>query len=158
MFPRHKRSLREWHMPLESSTWRVQTESQPTDVIFLPLTRERGGEGYDEAGGGGRVVTPSRGRAYFRGMAHISRVVICPWPDLCMCLLYVYHCSFPISWIHHRYKFILGVWGRYYKFYYRRSKLGVLTELALTRLALHIIRHYLQLSDCMLATLYIIDI
>ena len=27
---------------------------------------------------------------------------------------------------------------------------GVLTELALTRLALHIIRRYLQLSDCML--------
>ena len=44
-------------MPLESGTWRVQTESQPTDAIFLPLTRAWGGEGYDEAVGGGRVVT-----------------------------------------------------------------------------------------------------
>ena len=49
-------------MLLKSSTCRLQTESQPTDVIFLPLTRARGGEGYDEAGGGGRVVTRA-GRA-----------------------------------------------------------------------------------------------
>ena len=28
-----------------------------TDTIFLPLTRAWGGEGYDEAVGGGRVVT-----------------------------------------------------------------------------------------------------
>ena len=33
-----------------------------TDVIFLPLTRAWGGEGYDEAVGGGRVVTRA-GRA-----------------------------------------------------------------------------------------------
>ena len=49
-------------MPLVSGTWRVQTESQPTDAIFLPLTRVCGGEGYDEAVGGGRVVTRA-GRA-----------------------------------------------------------------------------------------------
>ena len=29
----------------------------PTDVIFLPLTRAWGGDGYDEASGGGQVVT-----------------------------------------------------------------------------------------------------
>ena len=28
-----------------------------TDAIFLPLTRARGGDGYDEAVGGGQVVT-----------------------------------------------------------------------------------------------------
>ena len=33
-----------------------------TDAIFLPLTRAWGGEGYDEAVGGGRVVTRA-GRA-----------------------------------------------------------------------------------------------
>ena len=49
----------------ESSTWRVQTESQPTDVICLPLTRVRGGEGYDEAGWGGRVVTQAGGARVF---------------------------------------------------------------------------------------------
>ena len=58
-------------MLLESSTWRVQTESQPTDVIFLPLTRAWGGEGYDEAGGGGRVVTRA-GRARISEVWHIS--------------------------------------------------------------------------------------
>ena len=33
-----------------------------TDAIFLPLTRAWGGEGYDKAVGGGRVVTRA-GRA-----------------------------------------------------------------------------------------------
>ena len=58
-------------MLLERSTWRLQTESQPTDVIFLPLTRARGGEGYDEAGGGGRVVTRA-GRARISEVWHTS--------------------------------------------------------------------------------------
>ena len=49
-------------MLLKKSTWRLQTESLPTDAIFLPLTRAWGGEGYDEAVGGGRVVTRA-GRA-----------------------------------------------------------------------------------------------
>jgi len=34
-----------------------------TDVIFLPLTRAWGGEGYDEDAGGGQVVTRT-GRAH----------------------------------------------------------------------------------------------
>ena len=37
-----------------------------TDVIFLPLTRAWGGEGCDEAVGGGRVVTRA-GRARIDG-------------------------------------------------------------------------------------------
>ena len=44
-------------MLFKSSTYRLQTESQPTDVIFLPLTRAWGGEGYNETDRGGRVVT-----------------------------------------------------------------------------------------------------
>ena len=45
----------------------AQTESQPTDVIFLPLTRAWGGEGYDKVSGGGRFVTRA-------GHARISEV------------------------------------------------------------------------------------
>ena len=52
-------------MLLESSTSRVQTESQPTDVIFLPLTRARGGEGYNVAAGEGQVVTRT-GRVHIK--------------------------------------------------------------------------------------------
>ena len=58
-------------MLLESSTWRVQTEFQPTDVIFLSLTRAWGVEGYDEAGRGGRVVTLA-GRARISEVLHTS--------------------------------------------------------------------------------------
>ena len=42
-----------------------------TDVIFLPLTRAWGGEGYDEAVGGGRVVTRA-GRARISEVWHAS--------------------------------------------------------------------------------------
>ena len=45
----------------------VQTESHPTDVIFLHLTRAYGGEGYNEVGGGGGVVTRA-------GSARVSKV------------------------------------------------------------------------------------
>ena len=58
-------------MLLKSSTCRLQTESQPADVIFLPLTRVWGGEGYDKAGGGGRVVTRT-GRVRISEVWHTS--------------------------------------------------------------------------------------
>ena len=42
--------------------WEFCNITLSTDAIFLPLTRAWGGEGYDEAVGGGRVVTRA-GRA-----------------------------------------------------------------------------------------------
>ena len=47
-----------------------QNKSQPTDLIFLPLTRAWGAEGCDEAGWGEAESHPEAGARVFRGLSH----------------------------------------------------------------------------------------
>ena len=47
-----------------------RNKSQPTDAIFLPLTRAWGAEGCDEAGWGEAESHPEVGARVFRGLSH----------------------------------------------------------------------------------------
>ena len=49
-----------------------QTEFQPTDAIFLPLTRAWGAEGFNEAEWGEAESKPEVGARVFRGMSHFK--------------------------------------------------------------------------------------
>ena len=68
--------------------WEFCNITLSTDAIFLPLTRAWGGEGYDEAVGGGRVVTRA-------GRARINDFLFLKFPKsvyfIKFCVL-SYHC------------------------------------------------------------------
>ena len=49
------------------SVYSGQTEFQPTDAIFLPLTRAWGAKGFDEA-----ESKPEEGARVFRGMSYFK--------------------------------------------------------------------------------------